>query len=1022
MRTLFVLITLLFSSWVAHAAPDSFVYEGYLENSGTPVNVVGATITAKIVLSSNTACVLYSKDISGVNITDGNFSIRLDGTSVTWFDTAATSTSAAKFRQIFQAGDFNGTNCSGATTASATDAREMHITYAGNTFTGISLEAVPFAVVASIAETATNLAPTADISMGLHNLTDVATPVNPEDAANKNYVDGLISTANTNAANASYMSSGTVNSARLPIVPFDKGGTGLSTAPAGQFLRGTGTGYEHVTITAGANITLTPGAGTLEIAATGGGGGITDLNGSAQTTQSFATPAFGGTSPNWSTNAGTGVHTLNVPMASTAGVTAGLISKTQYDVFNAKLSAVPGAPLAAAEIWVGDAVNTAVSRTLTGDVSMSNNGVVTIANNAINSTKISDGTVAAADLANGSLANTIKFFPAGISINRILATDAITGSTITQLDCTTTGYVLTWTLSGWACQATAGTGTVTSITAGTGLIGGPITASGTLSVNVGTSAGQIVQVQTGGKLPALIGSDLTGLGPAQISSAGASFGQALVWNGSSWAPGNTSDSTKLPLSGGLLSGLVSSSSAFQFSTANSAAAPSLRFVSNDTGFYGNGTNLSLSMGGSQLMNFVPSGVSIIGSLNLPSGSIWAANQIQAGQFLTGSGTAGAPTYSRDINTDTGMFFPNLDVIGFSTAGTKHVTINFDGKVGIGSTIATPTYPLQVSGSLAGMFMASVKNGTTNGSTFYRAANNSERSAFFGVAGTAHAGGGVYEANSAVIYSDLNLASLNIGTEGAQPIKFFTGNSQKMILSPSGNVGIGTPNPNANLDVMSGSIVPSGTVSTTTSLNTVLGFGTNFTTAFAVGDDIVIGTHRRKVASITNNVSMTVDTPMPETASYPRPMRVAVITDGGSYADFSGDIRVGGSVLSSFTPAPNVTGSFVGAGASALPHNNLETFVWTPSVTNSFLYCIKPGVPGQKLRILYKPPNGSAYLNINHNSGVCYSGEAKIFVMKESNIITGTGKGSIIELVYLPAVASPFAEDGWVVTGGLGFTY
>ena len=44
-----------------------------------------------------------------------------------------------------------------------------------------------------------------------------------------------------------------------------------------------------------------------------------------------------GAAPNWSTNTGTGAHTLNIPMASTAGVTAGLISKTDYDNFNSKL-------------------------------------------------------------------------------------------------------------------------------------------------------------------------------------------------------------------------------------------------------------------------------------------------------------------------------------------------------------------------------------------------------------------------------------------------------------------------------------------------------------------------------------------------------------------------------------------------------------------------------------------------------------------------------------------------------------
>ncbi|MBX2996691.1 MAG: hypothetical protein KF681_17875, partial [Bdellovibrionaceae bacterium] len=66
----------------------------------------------------------------------------------------------------------------------------------------------------------------------------------------------------------------------------------------------------------------------------------------------------------------------------------------------------------------------------------------------------------------------------------------------------------------------AGAG-ITSVTAGTGLNvgagpGGSITSTGTLNVNVGTGAGQIVQVQTGGKLPVLDGSNLTHLNGSSI--------------------------------------------------------------------------------------------------------------------------------------------------------------------------------------------------------------------------------------------------------------------------------------------------------------------------------------------------------------------------------------------------------------------------------------------------------------------------------------------------------------------------
>jgi hypothetical protein len=56
--------------------------------------------------------------------------------------------------------------------------------------------------------------------------------------------------------------------------------------------------------------------------------GITSLNGLTAFVQNFATPGTTGTAPNWSS--ALDAHTLNIPLASAAGVTAGLISNTQY--------------------------------------------------------------------------------------------------------------------------------------------------------------------------------------------------------------------------------------------------------------------------------------------------------------------------------------------------------------------------------------------------------------------------------------------------------------------------------------------------------------------------------------------------------------------------------------------------------------------------------------------------------------------------------------------------------------------
>jgi hypothetical protein len=65
--------------------------------------------------------------------------------------------------------------------------------------------------------------------------------------------------------------------------------------------------------------------------------------------------------------------------------------------------------------------------------------------------------------------------------------------------------------SAWKFQSIAAGGTVTQVTAGIGLTGGPITTTGTLNVDVGTTANKIVQLDASAKLPAVDGSQLTNL-------------------------------------------------------------------------------------------------------------------------------------------------------------------------------------------------------------------------------------------------------------------------------------------------------------------------------------------------------------------------------------------------------------------------------------------------------------------------------------------------------------------------------
>jgi hypothetical protein len=88
-----------------------------------------------------------------------------------------------------------------------------------------------------------------------------------------------------------------------------------------------------------------------------GSGGVASLDGLT----GAVTTAIGttGTAPNWSQ--ATTIDTLNIPMAATTSVTAGLISKTQYDTFNGKPDLVTAGSSGTAAYNAGTATTAARS-------------------------------------------------------------------------------------------------------------------------------------------------------------------------------------------------------------------------------------------------------------------------------------------------------------------------------------------------------------------------------------------------------------------------------------------------------------------------------------------------------------------------------------------------------------------------------------------------------------------------------------------------------------------------------------
>ena len=109
------------------------------------------------------------------------------------------------------------------------------------------------------------------------------------------------------------------------------------------------------------------------------------------------------------------------------------------------------------------------------------------------------------------------------------------------------GQLLSWDDSNnyWKPITASGTGTVTSVIGGTGLTGGTITGAGTLAVDVGTGANQIVQLDSSGKLPNVDGVLLYNLNITTLNNSGdvtytnPQVGQVLKYDGAKWS--NASD-------------------------------------------------------------------------------------------------------------------------------------------------------------------------------------------------------------------------------------------------------------------------------------------------------------------------------------------------------------------------------------------------------------------------------------------------------------------------------------------------
>ncbi|MFA5317970.1 MAG: hypothetical protein WC323_00630, partial [Patescibacteria group bacterium] len=201
-----------------------------------------------------------------------------------------------------------------------------------------------------------------------------------------------------------------------------------------------------------------------------------------------------------------------------------------------------------------------------------------------------------------------------------------------------------------------------------------------------------------------------------------------------------------------------------------------------------------------------------------------------------AGTEGAPTYAFwGSNSDTGMFSPEDGALAFTANATEKIRITSDGNVGIGTI--SPTYNLDVTGNahFTGLVDAShfIATSTTATSTFYggfAAGNNAglivnqaapANSLYINSAGNVGVGtadmiGQLTVKGDLSIYTDYDgLATIKFSREttgapsyvgnisynhNSNSMGFVVNGDSRMAINSSGNVGIGTSTPWAQLSV------------------------------------------------------------------------------------------------------------------------------------------------------------------------------------------------------------------------------
>ena len=525
----------------------------------------------------------------------------------------------------------------------------------------------------------------------------------------------------------------------------------------------TGSSYPYITVDAKGRIIS---ASSVAITASGLGA-ITSLNGLTTTSQTFAIPGIAGTAPSW--NSAGSIHTLNIPLASTASVTAGLLSNADYTTFNSKQPQLSGTGFVKA---AGTTISYDNSTYLTG-------------NQTIAFSPVGTGDVT------GSSSNATTLTPTlTIGANKV---------TLAQM-----AQVANGTFLG---RTSAGTGNVEAMTTAQAkaLLGSGGTNSGDVTLagqNYLTIAGQVITANP----VDLSGSNVTGiLAAARFPALTGDVSNTVGTIGTTITAGVVTN-TKLA---------IMAANTFKANATGVAASP--------TDITGTQATAMLNVFTPTLNGLVPFSGGSAGKI-LHGDGIWRDTASATNQWSI-TGNTGTSSATNFLGTT------DLRSLKFETNSIQGMILDSSGNVAIGAAptfaISNPEKLLVDAGSgsynvisgkgnLNNFLQLNIKNANTGtaASSDVVATNDAGTEANginyvdMGINSSGYSGGGVLGgASNAYLYATGNDFIIGNNTSG-KPLRFFTTansiSAEAMRIDSLGNLGIGTAAPTAALHLVKGS--------------------------------------------------------------------------------------------------------------------------------------------------------------------------------------------------------------------------